>query len=215
MKNYGLYLIQAIVVVVLVLLALDMAAQTVGLLQNSPGNQDGYVLFAPNTSDTTYLIDKCGYRVHDWPSAHPPGQSAYFMEDGTLLRTARTNSNTFNAGGQGGIIERIDWNGNVVWTYTISDALQCQHHDIYPMRNGNILVIAWDLKSPAEARAAGRDTTHIGNALWSDKIIEIQPTGANGANVVWEWRVWDHLIQNFDSLKPEDRKSTRLNSSHT
>ena len=34
------------------------------------------------------------------------------------------------------------------------------------------------------------------------KIIEIQPVGATGGNIVWEWHLWDHLVQDFDSSKP-------------
>ena len=198
------------------------AQQTIGLLQNSPGNLEGYILFTPNTSDTTYLIDKCGYRIHTWPSSHSPALSVYLMDDGSILRPGKTNNPTFNGGGQGGIIERIDWNGNVVWSYTISSTTECQHHDIFPMANGNILVIAYDLKTPADLVGAGRDTTHIGTSLWSEKILELQPVGSSGANIVWQWNLWDHIVQSYNTGAPNygipsqhpDRKSTRLNSSH-
>jgi hypothetical protein len=178
------------------------AQNTLGLMQNNPGNMEGYVLFAPNSSDTTYLIDKCGYRIHEWPSTHPPGLSVYLMDDGSILRTGRAVPSSFSAGGQGGIIERIDWNGNITWSFKISNTVQCQHHDIYPMANGNILAIVWDLKSPAEAKAAGRDTTHIGVSLWSEKIVELQPLGLDSAVIVWQWNLWDHLVQSYDATKP-------------
>ncbi len=89
-------------------------SQTVGLTQHDAGTlDDGYVLFAPNTSNTTYLIDKCGKQVKTWNSTFRPGQSCYILPDGTLLRTGNTNNTTFNAGGKGGIIQKIDWNGTV------------------------------------------------------------------------------------------------------
>jgi hypothetical protein len=34
--------------------------------------------------------------------------------------------------------------------------------------------------------------------LFPDSIIEVQPTYPKGGKIVWEWRVWDHLIQDFD-----------------
>jgi hypothetical protein len=37
------------------------------------------------------------------------------LDDGTLLRTGNANNATFNAGGKGGFIEMIDWDGNVTW----------------------------------------------------------------------------------------------------
>jgi hypothetical protein len=35
--------------------------------------------------------------------------------------------------------------------------------------------------------------------MWSTAIFEIQPDGNGGAIVVWEWHIWDHLIQDVDS----------------
>ncbi len=34
-----------------------------------------------------------------------------------------------------------------------------------------------------------------------DHIIEVQPTGPTSGTIVWEWHVWDHLIQDYDSSK--------------
>lgn len=176
--------------------------QTVGLIQHdSPSLDDGYVLFAPIGSTSTYLIDKCGKQVKMWHDSYRPGQSFYLLPDGTLLRPANANNMTFDAGGKGGIIEKIDWNENVTWTYTISDATSCQHHDVKALPNGNVLVIAWESKTNAEAIAAGRNPALAPVTLWSEQILEIQPVGTNGGNVVWEWHLWDHLVQDFDNTK--------------
>ena len=193
---------QLITFLMLFLVLTSKAQVTVGLIQNDPGNMEGYVLFTPNSSDTTYLIDKCGYRIHDWASTHPPALSVYLMNDGSILRTARSTPSSFSAGGQGGIIERIDWNGSITWSFKLANSVECMHHDIYPMSNGNILAIVWDSKTPAEAKAAGRDTTHIGTTLWSEKIIELQPLGTDSAIIVWQWKLWDHLVQSYDATKP-------------
>ncbi|RZJ32867.1 MAG: hypothetical protein EOO51_15425, partial [Flavobacterium sp.] len=162
---------------------------------------DGYVLFAPLMSTTTYLIDKCGRQVKTWNSAYKPGSSVYLLPDGTLLHTANVSSPIFTAGGSGGMVEKIDWDGNVIWSYAISDATKCQHHDVKALPNGNVLIIAWDLKTHAEAVAAGRNPGEVGPTLWSEQVLEIQPVGSNGGNVVWEWHLWDHLVQDFDSAK--------------
>ena len=181
---------------------LKLEAQTIGLMQHDGGTTDnGYVLFSPINSLKTFLIDKCGKEIHEWTSAYRPGQSVYLLPDGNLLRTGNTNNTSFTAGGQGGAIEKLDWNSNVLWSYQISTLSECSHHDIKPLPNGNILVIVWELKTNADEIAAGRDTTWLANNLWSEKIIELQPTGTNTANIVWEWHVWDHLVQDFDASK--------------
>ncbi|PQJ11867.1 hypothetical protein CJD36_008720 [Flavipsychrobacter stenotrophus] len=178
-------------------------AQTIGLIQHSNGsNDDGYVLFAPITYTTTYLINKCGRLVHSWNSSYKPSQSVYILADGTLLRPGNTGNSIFTAGGTGGIIEKLAWDGTVQWNYTISDTTQCQHHDIKQLPNGNILAIVWELKSSADAIGAGRNPTLTGVTLWSEKIIELHPSGTNTATIVWEWHVWDHLVQDYDNTKP-------------
>ena len=73
------------------------------------------------------------------------------------------------------------------------------HHDIAPMPNGNILMISWELKTKEEAIQAGRDTALLTQSkLWPDYIIEVDPVLDS---IVWEWHVWDHLIQGFDATK--------------
>lgn len=196
-------IILTLVLFVLVSLTNLLAQTTVGLIQHNVGTlDDGYVLFAPIGSTTTYLIDKCGKQVKTWPSSYKPGQSCYILSDGTLLRSGNANNTTFNAGGKGGIIEKIDWNGNVTWSYTISSTSECQHHDIKALPNGNVLAIVWESKTNTQAIAQGRNPALTTTTVWSEKIIEIQPVGLTGGNIVWEWHLWDHLVQDFDNTKP-------------
>ena len=176
-------------------------AQTVGLFYKNAGTEDGYILFAPGSYTSTYLIDKCGKKIHEWTSAYRPGQSVYLLENGKLLRTGNVNNPVFTSGGTGGIIEMLDTNSTILWSYLISDNDQCQHHDIYPLPNGNVLAIVWDRKTQAEAIAQGRNPAQVGANLWSEKIIEVQPTGSTTGNIVWQWNVWDHLVQQYDSTK--------------
>lgn len=195
MKKYFFYAL-------LLLVFLKSNSQTIGLLQHDTGTlDDGYVLFTPISSTNTYLIDKCGKQVKTWASTYRPGQSVYILPDGTLLRSGNANNTMFTAGGKGGIIQKIDWNGNLTWSYTISNTLECQHHDIKVLPNGNVLAIVWESKTNTEAIAQGRNPLLVPTTVWSEKIIEIQPVGATGGNIVWEWHLWDHLVQDFDVTK--------------
>lgn len=186
----------------ILLVSFSVTAQTIGLITHTSGvNDDGYLLFAPITNTTTYLVDKCGKQVHSWNSTYRPGQSVYLLADGTLLRTGNAGNTIFTAGGNGGVIQKIDWSGSVLWSYTLSDTAQCQHHDVVALPNGNILAIVWELRSVTEAVAAGRNPSLLGSSLWSEKVLELQPVGSTGANIVWEWHAWDHLVQDYDASK--------------
>ena len=188
---------------ILFLFTIYSNAQTIGLTQYSTDSlDDGYVLFAPIGSTTTYLIDKCGKEINTWSSNYRPAMSSYLLPDGSLLRPGNTNNTTFTAGGKGGIIQKINWTGNTTWSYTISNSLECQHHDIKALPNGNVLAIVWESRTNTEAIANGRNPSLVSTTLWSEKIVEIQPLGINAGNIVWEWYLWDHLVQDYDNTKP-------------
>ncbi len=169
--------------------------RTMGLVTYSDNATDGYILLSNN--EWTYLIDGCGFIVNSWESAYKTGHGYYLFSDGRLLRAGRKEG-TFDAGGLGGVVEVFDWEGNLIWSYTLANSELHQHHDLEILPNGNFLLIAWELKSDAEATAAGR--AYEGN-VWSEKVIEIEILPNNAANVVWEWSVWDHLIQDHDASK--------------
>ena len=170
-----------------------------GLISNKPEAFSGYTLYAPLMSTTTYLIDMEGRVVHTWSCASPPGNAVYLLDNGHLLRTGSLGPGgnpTFQGGGAGGVVQELDWDGNPVWEFIYSSEGHLLHHDIEKMPNGNILMIAWEKKTRKEAIAAGRDPKTVGpEGLWSDYIIEVRPSGKKGGRIVWEWHVWDHLIQ--------------------
>jgi len=179
----------------------SFSQQTVGLFLNDSLSYNGYTLFAPASSRTTYLIDNCGYVINTWESAYRPGEVAYLLENGNLLRACQLGSNTFFGGGIGGRLEIHDWDNNLLWAYNYNSELYHQHHDLEYLPSGNILLIAWEYRTEAEAIDAGRNPSTVNIRLWPTQIIELQPVGADSANIVWEWHLWDHLIQDYDSLK--------------
>jgi hypothetical protein len=171
-----------------------------GLIRNAPGATPGYVLFNPSLSDTAYLVDNEGRVVHVWKTPYAPGGDLELLANGNLLRGARDPEMLgFKAGGTGGILQELAWNGSVVWEWKLSSAERMHHHDVTAMPNGNVLLLAWEVKSPEQARRAGRRVDLIPEqGLWPDLVLEIQPVRPQGAKIVWEWHVWDHLIQSHD-----------------
>lgn len=197
------------VVTLLILLlgchASTTAQNTLGTLSNSDEALDGYLLFSPRTSDAnknTYLLNNCGEIINQWPSTLPLFSTDYLMPDGSLYRSVVDNQSTLNIPGNTGRIEHLDWDGNLLWGLTYSDTDFSFHHDYIPLSNGNILILAAHRRTEAEALDRGRDPLLLSTTeLYEERIIEIEPTGVDGFNIVWEWRSWDHLIQDFDNTK--------------
>ena len=143
---------------------------TIGTLINSEGSYNGYTLFT--VSKDTYLIDNCGQVIKQWTSAFNSGKSVYLLENGNLLRaSAGPNPGNIAIPGIGGRIELFDWEGNVLWEYVYSDLNASQHHDIYPMPNGNILVLGASILTDTEAIQLGRKPSNLtSNQLYNENI---------------------------------------------
>ncbi len=129
---------------------------------------------------------------------------AVLLENGHLLRTGALEAppEGFGGTGAGGRIQEFDWDGNLVWDFKYVAENRLPHHDFAPLPNGNVLLVVWDRKTADEAYAIGRSAKTLGSGrLLPDCVVEIKPTGPTSGEVVWEWRVWDHLIQDLEPAK--------------
>lgn len=156
----------------------------------------GLTIISPRLSTASYLVDLDGNTVKTWHGATEPSELAYMLPDSSVLRPCRVPL----AGGRGGRVQHIDAADQVIWDFTYATDTHLQHHDIEPMPNGNVLLVAWELFTIAEAQAAGR--VDIALDMKVTEIVEVEPVGATGGNIVWRWRAWDHLVQDVDPGKP-------------
>ncbi len=171
-----------------------------GLKVHEDGIAPGYTLVTPLGARDVVLFDSRGRAVHTWPTELAPGGPVYLLDDGSVLRPGRVDSNEhFNGGGIGGRLERIAWDGEVVWSFDLADERRTQHHDLAVLPGGNVLAIVWEAHTPDEAVARGRDPEALSDrGLWSCAVLEIRPVPPDGGEVVWRWSSWDHLIQDRD-----------------
>ncbi len=171
-----------------------------GLVSNTSAVTPGYVLFSPISDTTVFLMANDGTVVHTWENVHG-GISHYLEADGTLLRGFRDPEILhFRQGGVSGGLQELDWNGKLLWEWRLGDEKRVLHHDIERLPNGNILALGWEVKTREETIAAGRrpDAAHE-KGLMPEFVIEIQPIRPGGAKIVWQWHIWDHLVQNHDA----------------
>lgn len=181
--------------------------QTVGLfLNNSAKVQPGYTLLIPMHNGHTYLINNDGQIVNSWFDGNSePGRMAHLLPNGHLLRSVSLpNSGPETGGGDGGRITEYDWSGNKVWQFDYSTPQYAMHHDLKMLPNGNVIVLLVEVKTLAEMTEAGfrPNILQAGfSILVPDAVIEIEPQRPTGGKIVWEWHVWDHLVQNYDATK--------------
>ena len=125
--------------------------------------------------------------------AHP-----IFCKAGSYFVLAKCSGN----GGPaiGGRIQKFSYEGEVLWDFTFGDQNNQPHHDICPMPNGNVLIVAWEKKTQAEGIAAGRQ--NLNTQIWPTQIVEVMPTGPTSGEIVWEWHLWDHIIQDISPSIP-------------
>ena len=165
---------------------------------------DGYLLYSPNqggqnsgNNNYTRLIDNDGDTVHEWNHVRGVASMPYLRQDSILVYPYRVQNPTMDTGGVGGGVQYVAWDGEILWDYELSNETYQHHHDVEPLPNGNVLMVAWERKYAADASAMGRESVNNSlNQMWSEAILEIEPyTG----NIVWEWHLWDHLVQDVGS----------------
>ncbi len=185
----------------------SVSDRTVGLLHSDARACPGYTLVAPKHYTNTYLIDLNGQCIREWATGYEPGQSAYLLENGNLLRACFLKDGNSLGGGEGGRLEEYAWSGDLVWEFDYHSSTYSQHHDIEPLPNGNVLMLVVEKRTYAEMIQAGFNPNLL-NAevinqgyLLPDSVIEVEPVPPSGGNIVWEWRVWDHLVQDYDPTK--------------
>ena len=162
------------------------ATPRTGLLLSAPESFKGYTLFSPARGDYARLIDHQGNLMYTWLSHGSP--LAKLLDNGNLLIYGNVE---------------IAPDGNIVWKYR-----HPQHHDLLKLPNGNVLMLSGELLAFEEAIALGANPGSVHSIACSSplimgtRVVEARPTGPESAEIVWEWSVFDHLIQDFDPEKP-------------
>jgi len=171
---------------------LSFTQETIGLVYNNTKKikSSGYTLINPITDTRTFLINNCGEVVHQWDFSGNNARNYYILENGNILQSSGTYA------------EIRDWENNILWSLNYQNELGFRiHHDLHPLPNGNFLVLVRDTYTNEEMFAVGMDTSYSYDDLELEKIVEIKPMGTNSATIVWEWKLFDHLVQEFDRFK--------------
>ncbi len=158
--------------------------------------QNNLVLVIENGGTQAYLVNKEGERLFTWTFERNLGNDLEILDDGRVLGMFKSDNPTITLGGWGGIAQIRQPDGTIDWEYELNTPDEILHHDPELLPNGNILMPVWERIDPATAQQAGVDADFD---IIIEKLIEVDP---DTDQIVWEWRSWDHIIQDFDSNAP-------------
>ena len=137
---------------------------------------DGYILFSTMGSKSIQLIDNNKTLIKSWTSIYASSGGAYFTNTNNLIRIAKTDNvkNTaFATGGSvAGIIEELDSNSNIIWSFILDNDTNTLHHDFKQIDSNTIIALTWGLE------------TYNGKDYWDEKIIKIDK---ETSSIIWEW----------------------------
>ena len=171
----------------------------VSFLSTQAQDFNGFALYNSQGSNTTYLIDENQNVAHSWTMTTECNYAVQLKENGNLVRGTKYNNNILGGAAEGGRVQEIAPDGSIVWDYIYSDADHLSHHDL-TLVGDNVLLTAWEIKTPSELANAGYN--NASSDKWPTHFVELEPDGQGGANIVWEWHIWDHLCQDTDPTKP-------------
>jgi len=153
------------------------------------------VLAVENGGETAYMINKEGQKLFTWTFGDTLGNDFELLPNGNAIGIFKTDNPTFSFGGYGGIVKILEPDGTIVWEFEYASDTYLSHHDVEMLPNGNVLMLVWELIETDIAQENGADVDHV---LYPEKLIEVNP---NTDEIVWEWRSWEHLVQDFDNSK--------------
>jgi hypothetical protein len=104
-----------------------------------------------------------------------------------------------NIAASAGRVQEIAPDGSIVWDYIYASSEHVSHHDL-TLIGDNVLLTAYEKKSSSELNAAGYNNAN--SEKWPTHFVELEPDGTGGANIVWEWHIWDHMCQDTDPYAP-------------
>ena len=163
----------------------------------------GYVTVGVIADKTVQLISKDGHVVHSWALDYLLAGTATLDPDGSLIYLGsttppKTGPQPPQLAGRAGILQRISWDGTVVWS--LEDLFIT--HDFTELPDGTIAVLRLS-KVPAEVAAkvsGGVPGTELDGQMWGDQIVEVNPR-TNAEKVVFDiataWHPEDHPLPAF------------------
>jgi hypothetical protein len=143
-----------------------------------------------NGGTNAFLTNKTGVILNSYNFDSKLGNDLELLPDGNLIGLFKPEAVSFSFGGYGGVLRKLNPNGNIIWEYSVNTENELLHHDFEILPNENILLMIWERFTSSQATDLGYEGD---GPIYLEKLIELNP---NSLDIEWEWRSVDHLIQN-------------------
>ncbi len=156
-----------------------------------------------DVDNVTLLTDAEGNLLHQWETNLTGGGApAYLLSTGGIVRLGITDKAYSRQGpvASSDTVQITDVSGRAIWELRAQDLGGLLfHHDIDVMPNGNLLICTYEPLSAEQASELGWDSGES-DRIWVDGVIEVRPDiDAGSHDIVWHWRVADHIVQDRNS----------------
>jgi len=155
-----------------------------GIKLNSESAFDGYMLF--ETDDDTYLINNCGEILNKWTGISQTDNHTKFLENGNMLYIFDNS------------VFEVDWDGNIINQVTHGQDDLLLEYEIELLPDGNYLCVSRRDMSQLDFQNLGYDVPNT----FPTRIDGVVELDRNTGQVVWEWNIRDHVIQERDPSAP-------------
>jgi hypothetical protein len=164
--------------------------------------QRGYTLIAPYFINNKFdgggevqLLDANGHIAHSWKTQHQP-LTTILKDSGNLLvsMTPSIDVTEYPSAGTTGILQELDWDGNVVWEHRDNKMT----HDFEALPDGSIAYLRWSEAPLWFAYAVRGGSQSATTSVWTNEVVVINKEH----EVLWSWRAHDHMNPSAYVLNP-------------
>ncbi len=170
---------------ILLIVSYQISNAQTGTTLNTPEATEGYTIFEINND--TYLINNCGEIINTWQTpvfGNPVVPK--ILPNGNLLFL--NNDNVYEK----------DWDDNFVNVVSINESNLHLRYEVILLPSGNYLSVGRRDFSNTDFLNIGYDITFT-SPDEIDVVVELDRTTGE---VVWEWNIADHVIQERDASLP-------------
>ena len=154
------------------------------------------LVLAVGGGNHSFILNKSGERLWSWEFNESLGNDLKLLPSAHVLGMFNYEESPIKfGGGYAGLTQIIDFNDTITWEFKYASKNFLSHHESVFLPNGDLLMLSWERVSEKEAHMHG---VNMEGDIFPEKIIQIDTATKE---IVWQWRSWDHIIQDHDATK--------------